>query len=95
MKKLAALLLSLVVFAGCNSAATLDCSSQDAFNKSMKRINDKMSRKESGTFTSSLALHTQQENAKLPGQTRSQFEACKDFEGMTGQQIISKMERAN
>jgi uncharacterized protein YcfL len=94
MKKLAALLLSLVLVAGCNSASTLDCSSQIAFNKSMKQISDKMSRKESGMFNSALTAHTQEENDKLPaGQTRSQFEVCKDLEGMNGQQIINKMYR--
>ena len=90
MKKLAALLLSLVLVAGCNSDSRLDCSSQVAFDKSMQQINDKLSRKESSMFSSALAAHTQEENAKLPGQTRSLFEACKDLEGMTGQQIINK-----
>lgn len=89
MKKLFALMMLLVMVAGCGPP-TLDCSTRGAYDASLQRIREAATPEERDRISDSIMLVSIGEsmNAK---KALAPHEAAKRFNGMTGKQIIEAM----
>jgi hypothetical protein len=94
MKKLIALLPLLVVVAGCDSSPRVDCASEQAYTTSIKQITESLPAEESKAFQSAIAIENSAASIKAMGTGKEPpaHELSKQFDGMTGKQVLVKAE---